>query len=728
MAVKLASLAFLKRIPKRVNLNATFSSLSCANVVHINSETDHTPSKSSDFESKIQFLKNKLHPDILVHVLDSTTDVNSSLKLFKWASLQKTFKHNVDTYYLMILKLGLAGNIEEMEGFCNEMLKEKCPGFDEAFLGLIECFVRNDRLDEALRVLSCMNSSSFKPSIGVFNIVMGALLVAKRDFKDVLFVYKEMVKVGIVPNVETLNYLLEALLEDDRVGTALEQYRRMNKKGCSPNSRTFEVLISGLIARERIDESLLLLDEIFELRCEVDLSFYTRIVPLLCQINKCEAGMMLLVKMKASKISPDSSTYGAMIICLCQNLYVDEAVNLFEEMVDSGITPEDDLYVDIVKGFCTLCKFSEAKKFLVDNDVDITCPYNALLGAYCSYGNLAAAKDLFDDMFERSLTDSLSWNFYIRCLCEIGDIKKALEVLCRMIVFSFLPDSTTYSALIIGRCKQDELDDAILLFNQVQQKCDVLDSVSYAELVRCLSYNEKIQEAAEVYCYMSGKQVALQSTSFDLFIKGLCAIREVKSAIRFLSLAHCSGTSYSSVAYYSIMRVLSKLEKADDLLVVLSRMIVDGCPVEEETYFILIESMSLADNPDHCARFFNVMLSKGLLPNSETLTTVLSCLDKHSQMHMILSAMDQLISCSNILGSSAYNMLIRGLLKEGYRSAAGRLLDVMLGKGWIPSTETHQLLVGSVVKEESEVRAYMSENFGPQDEVSSILENALAQT
>lgn len=727
MAVKLSSLAFLKRIPKRVCLNASFSSLSCANIIHVSPETDQNPPNSSDCESKIQFLKNKVHPDSLINVLDTTTDVNSSLKLFKWASHQKKFKHDVNTYYLMILKLGLAGNIEEMEGFCNEMVKENCPTFGEVFLRLIDSFVRNCRLDEALRVLSCMNSSSFKPSVGVFNVLMGALVDAKRDFKNVLFVYKEMVKVGIVPNVETLNYLLEALFEDDRVDTALDQYRRMNKKGCSPNTRTFEVLIGGLIAKERADEALVILDEMLQLECVVDLNFYTCVVPLLCRINKLEAGMRLFKKMKSSKLSPDSSTYGALVECLCLNLYMDEAIKLFEETKDGGVTLDHDIYVDIVRGFCKLRKFKIAKKFLSDNDVDITCPYNVLLGAYCNDGNLAAAKDLFEEMFERNLTDSLSWNFLIGFLCEIGGIKKALEVLCRRIVFSFLPDCATYSALVIGKCKQDAVEDALLLFHQVQHKCVVLDSVSYAELVKCLSQKEKIQEAAEVFRYMSSKQIALQSASFDLLIKGLCSIGNVESAIRFLFLAHSCGTSYSSVAYSSIMRGLSKLEKANDLLVVLSRMIVDGFPLEKETYSILIESMSLANYPDHSALFFNVMLSKGLLPNSETVTSLLSCLDRNSQMHIILCAIDQLLSCSDVLDSSMYNMLISGLIK-GHRNTASRLLDMMLGNGWIPNNDTHQLLVGSVEKEESEVGTPISKNLGPQGEVSTILAEALAQT
>ncbi|CAI9101381.1 OLC1v1038691C1 [Oldenlandia corymbosa var. corymbosa] len=729
MAVKLSSLTLLRRISKRVCLQTSFSSISCANTIHIDPETDKDLPNGFDFESKIEFLRNKLHPESLVHVLDSTTDVNSSLKLFKWASLQKKFEHNVKTYYLMILKLGMAGDVEEMECFCNELIKEKHSGFDSALSTVIDTFGKNYRFDEALRVLACLNSSSIKPSIGVFNGLMGALVQGKRDFKDVLFVYKEMVKVGILPNVETLNYLLEALFEDDRVDTAVDQYRRMNKKGCSPNSRTFEVVIGGLIAKERVDESLGILDEMLEHECEVDMGFYDRITPSLCLMNKHVAILRLIAMMKSSKVFPNSSTYRVMIQCLCRNLCVDDAVSLFEVMVSGGVSPDNDTYKDIIDGLCKLNKFSEAKKILLENNVEISCPFNLLLGAYCKVGDLAAAKDLFDEMFDRGLTDRLSWNLLILCLGETGRIKEASEVLCRMIIASFVPNSATYSALIMGKCKHDELGDALLLFHQIKSKGQVLESASYAELVKCLSLKGKIQEAAEVFCYMSSKKICLQSSIFDLLIKGVCETEEFNCAMRFLILADYSGSSISSATYIRMMRCLLKFGKLDHLLMVLSRMIVDGCPIEEDAYCIFVQCKSATNSPEQCTKFLNLMLNKGLLPDSETVTSVLSCLSKHSQLHMILWTIDKLISCSDVLNSLTYNMLVSGLCKEGYRDVACRMLDVMLGKGWIPNAETHQLLLGSDPVEKSELQTNVDE-FPPtsHDEVSCILAEALAQT
>ncbi|KAM1549190.1 hypothetical protein ACFX1Z_010284 [Malus domestica] len=261
MLIKLQSLTFSKRFPFWVCSNACFSALSYTKTIEIFSGNNQDPENSSDFEQNIQSLRNQLVPDNLIRVLDNTDDLSSAVKVFEWASLQKWFNHTADTYFRIVLKLGLAGNVEEMEGFCQNMVKDGCPGVEEALLALIDVFVRQCRLSEAMRVLVNLKAGSFRPSIETFNGVLGALVKDKSDFRDVLFVYKEIVTAGIVPSIDTLNYLLEALLESGRIESAIDQYRRMKKKGCSPNSRTFEILIRSFIVKDRVDEAVIVFDE-----------------------------------------------------------------------------------------------------------------------------------------------------------------------------------------------------------------------------------------------------------------------------------------------------------------------------------------------------------------------------------------------------------------------------------------------------------------------------------
>lgn len=726
MAVKHSSLTLFRRIPTWVSQNSHFSSLSCAVNFQPTQESDQSQLNSADFETKIKFLKNNLNPDRLLTVLDCTPDLNSSIKLFKWASLQKRFNHTADTYHSMILKLGMAGNVEEVEGFCHEMVREKCCSFDKSLLALIDSFLSNRRFSEALRVLHVMNSTTFKPSIIVFNSLMCALVEGKRDFKDVLFVYKELVKAGIPPNIETLNYLLEALFESDRVDAAMDQYNRLDKKGCKLNIRTFQIVIRGLACKDRLEESISVLEEMFQCGCEPDSCFYACLIPLFCSVCNLEIGLRLFKMMRDFEIAPDATTYGAVISCLCEYLHLDDAIKIFEVMVDSSLLPDHQVFRDIIIGLCKLNRLKEARIFLEERNISDTTLHNEVLQSYCDNGNFFEAKRVIDGLFGVGITDARSWNIMIRYLCEDERVIRAMTYLCTMVKSSFDPNSATYSALILGYCKIGKVVHALDLFCFMRSKSWVLDSVSYAEFIECLCHGGITLEAAKVFSYMSSKSCGLHPDSFCLLIENICASRGVNEAIKLVSMANYTSTVSLRAIYKIILRGLRKSGEESYSLMILSKMVVIGCTLDVETYCNVLRCMSSLNLTDDCISIFNLMLRGELIPDSETLACLLSCLAKHSQLHLVFPVMDNLVSKSEILDSTMYNILIHGLWREGYKIEAKQLLDLMLEKGWVPDSTTHALLMGSAQRKQTVVENSAKEDFGIQDNVSIILEDGLS--
>lgn len=726
MAVKHSSLSLFRRIPTWVSQNLYLSSLSCAVSFQPSQEFDQSLLNSADFDTKIKFLKNKLSPDRLVTVLDSTPDLNSSIKLFKWASHQKRFSHTADTYHSMILKLGMNGHVEEVEGFCNEMVREKCHSFDKSLLALIDSFLSNRRFSEALRVLYVMNSTSFKPSIAVFNSLMRALVEGKRDFRDVLFVYKELVKAGVPPNIETLNCLLEGLFESDRVDAAMDQYKRLERKGCRPNVRTFQIVIRGLARKDRLGESISVLEEMIRCGCEPDACFYACMIPMFCSLHNLEIGLKLFKMMRDSKIAPDAVIYGAMISCLCEYLHLDDAIKLFEEMVDSSLMPDHQVFRDIIIGLCKLNRLREARNFLEERNITDTSLHNAVLQSYCDNGNSFEAESMLDEMFGVDTIDARSWNIMIRYLCEDERVGRAMEYLCRMVRSSFEPDSATYSALVFGYRKMGKVARALDLFSFMRLKSWALDSVSYAEFIECLCQEGIAFEAAKVFNYMSSKSCDLHIGTFCLLTEKICASRGVNEAIKLLPMGKYTSTASLCATYNSILSGLRESGEESYYLMILSKMVVIGCTLDVETYCNILQCMSALNRSDECISIFHLMVRDELIPDSETLACLLSCLAKHTQLHLVFPAMDNLVSKSEILDSTVYNILVHGLWREGYKIEAKRLLDLMLEKGWVPDSTTHALLMGSNESRETVGENSAKGDFGIQDNVSIILEEGLS--
>ncbi|KAK8589165.1 hypothetical protein V6N13_088033 [Hibiscus sabdariffa] len=728
MFLKLSTpkLKFPSNIPPWLSFPGCYFSFSYANALRLKPETSISPPSLDDFEEKIGFLKKNLQPDNLIRVLDKTQDSNSAVKIFKWAALQKSFNHNADTYYHIILKLGLAGSVKEMDHFCLNLARDSCVGSGEALASLVHTFVRHSRLNEAIRVLGNMTSCGFNPSIDVFNDLLGAL-AGKTDFQHVLFVYKEMVKGGIVPTVATLNCLLVVLFETNRIELGLNQFRRMRKKGCSPNVRTFEIVLKCLLLNGRVDDAMLILQEMLELRCQPDLSFYTCIIPLVCRENRLEEGMQLFRQMRAADLVPNSVICSEMVHCLCMNLHLDDATNILEEMMEIGEIPPVDSFVDVVNGFCEAERYNEAIRFLENNCDNLISPHKALLEGCCKAGNFFLGKSLLEKMSERGIADCDSWNILLRWICENAGINKAYELLGRMIIQSVVPDSGTYAALVVGSCNLNKYKDALDLFYYIRCKFWVLDSKCYSRLVEGLCNLEKIEEAVEAYYYMSKSRCPLEVTTFNLLIKAVCDVGKVDEAVKLRSLAYYSGTSCSTSTYVTIMRALHKSERAKDVLVMLSQMVIGHCEVDAEAYCILIRSMCALNRFKDCALFCKLMITEGLMPDSETIYDLFSCLTIHSQLHLVSNDICKIISRMEILDSTMFNMLINGLWKEGCQNEARNLLDSMLERGWVPDGTTHALFIGSNVNGVTCRGAPTYENSMDEDNVGSILAEALGK-
>ncbi|WCJ26848.1 hypothetical protein M5689_008635 [Euphorbia peplus] len=723
----LSRLMLSKRIPKWVSSKSNLSSFSSTNSILVNPEIDQTTSNSIDFEVKIQSLSKKLYPDSLIRVLQNTSDIDSALKIFQWATHQKRFSHTAETYYWMILKLGLAGNVEEMEGFCQILVKSSIPGVERALVSLVESFVRHCKLNEAIYVLVNMSYAGLRAPVSVFNVVLGGLVEEKRGFRDVVFVYKEMVKAGVLPNVDTLNYLLEVLFESRRVDSGLDQYRRMEKKGCDPNSKTFEIVVKGLVMNGRMSDSLIVLQDMVELGCVPEFSFYTCVIPLFCRENKPEEAMRLFTMMRASNLVPNSCVYNTLIRCLCDNLWFDKTVNLLEEMAGSCLTPDNDVLVTVVNQLCKLGKISEASKLLEDNNFFETSPFNELLGGCCDAGKFFTAKGILDKMSARSIADCDSWNILIRCLCEKAETRKGCELLGRMVLSSLVPNCDTYTALVLGYSRSSKPGDALRLFFQICAKSWVLDSISYSELVELLCRMKNYQDATRVFWYMYANGSSLQSNTFSLLIEGICSNGMVNEAIKLQQMAYDSGALCENSTYNSILLGLSKLDMKENLSVFLSQMLVKGCNLDREAYCIAIQSMIVQNRVKDCALLFNNMVNEGgLVPDSATLRNLLMHLADESQLCMIIGSINKLVTETEVIDSTMYNILINGLLKEGCKKEARWLLDLMLEKGWVPDASTHRLLIGSVDLEESDDGKILNyRNLAIDDGVSDILAEGL---
>uniref|UniRef100_A0A0D9W042 Pentatricopeptide repeat-containing protein-mitochondrial domain-containing protein n=1 Tax=Leersia perrieri TaxID=77586 RepID=A0A0D9W042_9ORYZ len=659
---------------------------------------------STEFDSAIRSLRSNPHPERLARVLDSASDFSLALRIFRWASYQRMPIHTVEAYACMISKLGGAGNHEEIGGFLKEMVKLDVPGLGKVMDALVQFLSGEGRFDEALLVIQHASSGNFKLSVSSCNSVLCGLVKEGRGLRPFMRAYMEVVKAGVLPDVETLNWLIEVLCEAGHLDLALVQFDKMGKKRCIPNSCTFKILITALCSHGRADESVALFDKMLQLRCVPDSSFCVQVLPLFCKFNKLKEARKLHQMMKEYKLQLDRYLYSALITCFCENQLLEDAITTFNEMIASGHAPTRSAFVDIVDCYCKLGQFHKAVSFLEENDVAEIEAYNVLLRALCITGRLQDSLSCLTELQSKGLVNCQSWNIVITQFCNKGNIRRASELICRMIVSSFTADESTYSSVVSCYCKLGMYKNALDIFRRMGVSNLSLNSETFSQLVEGLCHMNKILEAAEVFIYHCKRGCVLTSESLEMLIQESCLAGLTREAIKMRSLAVCTGTFCTLTTYNTIFRALLHLKKEKDVLTLFAQMLMEGCLMNEYTHNCILRCFLAKETIFEAAILFNKMVKDGFVPEQETFEILVPDMALSSLLNMVSESLLTVTNIDGMMSPRIYNIIIYGLIKEGFKSEASKFLDQMIEKGWVPDSRTHKILLGRIgLEEPSEV-------------------------
>ncbi|OEL36323.1 Pentatricopeptide repeat-containing protein [Dichanthelium oligosanthes] len=656
---------------------------------------------SSEFDSAIRSLKNNLQPERLARLIDSTSDSTLALRIFRWASRQRYNLGTVDTYSCMISKLTAVENRDDMDSLLGEMVRLRVPALEQALSELVQSLCSKSRFDEALLVIQHATSAKLKLSLSACNGMLHGLVKQGSGLRLFMLAYMKIIKSGVLPDVDTLNWLILALCESGRVDLALIQFDRMSKKRCSPNSHTFEVLIMALCSHNRADEAVELFYLMLQLRCTPDSSFYAQVMPLFCKFSKVTEVIKVHQMMKEDGLQLDVHLYSALIRCLCENQLLDDAIMILNEMIVSGHAPMVSAYVDIVNCYWASAKFHKALSFLEENDVTESEPYNVLLRWLCINSRLQDSVGYLQKLHNRGLADSESWNIAVTHFCNEGNIRRASELIGRMVVSSFAPNDSTYSAIISCYCRLGLCIDALGMFRRVRVSNLSLNSESFSQLVEILCHTKRIQEAIEVFKYHCKKGCSTTNKSLDMLIQGSCLSGRIHEAVQLRSLAVCTGTSCTFFTYDIIIQALLHLKKEKDVLVLFAQMVMEGCLLDGYAYNSLLHSFLNKETIFEAAILFNRMVNHAFVPDQETFELLVNDMALFSFLNMVAQSLLKVVNTSGTVSPRIYNIIIYGLIKEGFKNEACKFLDQMLEKGWVPDSRTHQVLVGNIGGEEA---------------------------
>ncbi|XP_009148288.1 pentatricopeptide repeat-containing protein At1g09820 [Brassica rapa] len=425
---------------------------------------------------------------------------------------------------------------------------------------LVLAYANNLRLESALEAFKRAGYYGYKLSALSCKPLMVALLNEKR-FADVEFVYKEMIRRRIQPNVFTFNVVINSfckkgkmekakdVMEDMKVygtspnvvsyNTLIDGYCKLGGVGkmykadavlkemvesskVSPNLTTFNILIDGFWKDGNYSGSMKVFREMLEQDVKPNVVTYNSLINGLCSGGKVSEATCMHDEMVSAGVEPNLVTYNSLINGFCKNGMMKEALDMFASLKGRGIVPTAKTYNMLIDAYCKSGKvedgFGLKEEMEREGIVANVETYNCLIGGLCRNGNIEGAKKLFDQLSGKGLPDLVTYHILMDGYCSRGESRKAAMILKEGISkMGLKPRHLTYNILMEGYCKEGNLKGAANVRVQMEKERRLrMNVASYNVLLQGYSQKGKMEDANRLLNEMLEKGLIPNRITYEI--------------------------------------------------------------------------------------------------------------------------------------------------------------------------------------------------------------------
>lgn len=251
----------------------------------------------------------------------------------------------------------------------------------------------------------------------------------------------------------------------------------------SPNSRMYTTLMKGYMKVGRVTDTVRMLEAMRnqdDNDSHPDHVSYTTVVSAFVNSGSMDRARQVLAEMTRIGVPANRITYNILIKGYCQQLQADKAKELLKEMADdAGIEPDVVSYNTIIDGCILVDDSAGALVYFNEMRARGIAPtkisYTTLMKAFALSGQPKLANKVFDEMLNdcHVKVDLVAWNMLIEGYCRLGLYAEAKKLVQRMKEKGFHPNVATYGSLANGIALARKPGEALLLWNEVKERCAV---------------------------------------------------------------------------------------------------------------------------------------------------------------------------------------------------------------------------------------------------------------
>ncbi|KAF9978266.1 hypothetical protein BGZ73_003073 [Actinomortierella ambigua] len=244
-------------------------------------------------------------------------------------------------------------------------------------------------------------------------------------------VLKLMEEVGISPNLETFDYLLEAYANKGDLAKAQGTIDLIIKNGLTPSLSAYNSLIGIHVANRDLKGAFSAFDVLKQYHAP-DTTVFTNLVKGCLLAGEYDLGWKIFDQMQHSGAPPDENTYSLMIRACAKTDQVEKALDIFRQYPTRNLHPTDKTFNSLIHA-CAVRKEYFTTAFALLNEMqnvygfepDILT-YNTLLFACSKRQDLMTARRIFQKVVQLDHEgvlelDSITVTNFLWCVTEWKD-------------------------------------------------------------------------------------------------------------------------------------------------------------------------------------------------------------------------------------------------------------------------------------------------------------------
>lgn len=491
---------------------------------------------------------------------------------------------------------------------------------EPSIISLVRAFGRAHKPHDAINLLNLFNEQN-PPSINILNSILNVLV--KEDIDLARMFFRKKMKDS--RDSRTYGILMKGLCETNRIQEAFKLLQLMKKSGYV-NPVIYNTLIHALCRNGKVGRARSLMSEMdgfSDVTFNIMISAY-------CSENNCIQALVMLEKCFDSGFVPDKISTTKIVDVLCEHGRAMESVEILERVEKKGGAIDVVCYNTLIKGFCKMGKPEVGRRVLKEMERKGCLPnvhtYNILISGFCDMGKVDTGMDVFREIGMVGITPRFeTFDVLVNGFCCNGRVEDGLKVLYMMEEVKTWRENNIgpYNSILYGFCKENRLEEAYEFLNKMEALFPKAVGRSLRIIRLCKDGN--IEEANLVYDQMANGGEIPNVLVYASLIEKLCNGNDVRKAFELMNEMVEKGYFPIISTFNALINAFCEEGNLKCAMKLFEEMEVRGCLPNIDTYSSLIKGCCNEGDVGRACSFLVKMIQGGLVPDHSSWNSLLLC-------------------------------------------------------------------------------------------------------